>query len=79
MPTIGERMLEGVDITASVAKLLDTGGQVQSIGYLCIQGYPSRICAGCTSACDQTVAVVYESDDDPVGGFVGEARSLEVR
>jgi hypothetical protein len=28
---------------------------VEQIGYLCVQGYPKRICSGCTSACCEPV------------------------
>lgn len=32
-----------------------TDTEVEKIGYLCIQGHPRRICAGCTSACIEPV------------------------
>ncbi len=31
------------------------------VGYRCIQGYPSRICSGCTSACSEAVFVEDDS------------------
>lgn len=27
-----------------------------TIGYRCIQGYPNRVCSGCTTACNEPVA-----------------------
>lgn len=36
---------------------LFTPGRLERLGYLCIQGYPTRICGGCTSACCEPVYV----------------------
>lgn len=35
---------------------------MKKIGYLCIQGYPKRICVGCTSACATPVYVEDQED-----------------
>lgn len=37
---------------------------VERIGYLCIQGYPNRICSGCTSACCEPVFAYPDPDID---------------
>lgn len=37
---------------------------LEQIGYLCIQGYPNRICSGCTSACREPVFAYRESQTD---------------
>ena len=41
--------------------------QMIRLGYLCIQGYPHRICSGCTTACNQAVYVFQwpEEKDGP--------------
>lgn len=36
---------------------------VRAVGFLCIQGYPRRICSGCTSACSERVYVEAEPDN----------------
>lgn len=51
-----ERKVVGLDLTAQPVeptRVIDT--EVERIGYLCIQGYPNRICGGCTSACREPV------------------------
>lgn len=40
--------------------------KVERIGYLCIQGYPRRICVGCTSACCEPV-FAYPIDSSGAG------------
>lgn len=34
----------------------------ERVGYRCIQGYPSRICCGCTSGCWEPVFVETEAE-----------------
>lgn len=54
-----------VDVTKEVKEILASGGTAETIGYLCIQGEGSRVCGGCTSACDQSVILVFEAGELP--------------
>lgn len=39
-------------------------GSCVQVGYLCIQGYPRRICIGCTSGCREPVYVEASDDEE---------------
>lgn len=61
---------------------------LERIGYLCIQGYPHRICSGCTSACNEPVFAYPEirrtkcpydhpdCDGDPLTCMVRESEAM---